>query len=57
MAADAEIEKLIIYRWDKVYPADLVFTYPLAPKGWNLSGQHVFTGTSHDEITEEVYTR
>lgn len=56
-AADARIEKLILYRWDKVYPADLVFTYPLAQKGWNLNGQHVFTGTSHDEITEEVYTR
>lgn len=56
-AADVRIEKLILYRWDKVYPADLVFTYPLAPKGWNLSGQQVFAGTSHDEITEEVYTR
>ncbi|MSS19275.1 hypothetical protein [Pseudoramibacter porci] len=54
---DASIERLIIYRWDKVYPADLICTYPLAPKGWNLTAQQVFAGTSHDTITEEVYTR
>lgn len=57
LAADAQIEKLIIYRWDKVYPADLVFSYPLAPKGWNLTEQHLFAGSSHETITEEVYTR
>ncbi|MGN0194573.1 MAG: hypothetical protein ACI39G_05635 [Pseudoramibacter sp.] len=56
-AVDRKIEQLVIYRWDKVYPADLVCTYPLAKAGWNLTKQTEFTGHSHDKITEEVYHR
>jgi hypothetical protein len=56
-AVDNQIEQLVIYRWDKVYPADLVCTYPLAKAGWNLVQQTEFKGHSHDKITEEVYHR
>lgn len=56
-AVDKRIEQLVIYRWDKVYPADLVCTYSLVKAGWNLTEQQEFEGHSHEKITEEVYHR
>lgn len=47
------IEKLIVYRWDKVYPSD--FRVNLAH--WNLVSSLEFPGYSHDKITKEVYEK
>ncbi len=49
------IDKIIIYRWDKVYPNDKTFCINLSE--WKLISTEEFTGTSHDTITEEVYTK
>ena len=47
------IEKLILYRWNRRYPADLYFTLPL--EGWTLERREDFPGSSHENITKEVY--
>lgn len=48
-----EMEKLIVYRWDKVYPAD----HRLNLNGWNLTSALEFMGYSHDKIVKEVYEK
>ena len=48
-------EGLIVYRWNRTYPADLVLTLPL--EQWTLVRQEEFAGSSHQNITKEVYTR
>lgn len=51
LPAAGKIEQLIVYRWDKVYPADRKYPF--------LKGELVravsFEGNSHEKITEEVY--
>lgn len=46
-------DKLIVYRWDKVYPAD----YKMDLRQWKLVSTLEFMGYSHDKITKEVYVR
>lgn len=48
------IEKLIIYRWDKVYPQSE--SLPIDLSKFKLISQNEFSGNSHDKITEEIYT-
>ena len=47
------LEGLILYRWNRRYPADLYFTIPL--EGWTLERREEFPGSSHETITKEVY--
>ena len=49
------LEKLIVYRWNRTYPADTWFTLPL--EGWRLERTAEFAGSSHEKITKEVYVR
>ncbi len=49
------IEQLILYRWNRVYPADEVF--PLLLDGWRRSACTLFPGNSHETVAEEVYDR
>ena len=46
---------LVIYRWNRHYPADVRFDADLS--GFTLQSTADFPGTSHDTITKEVYTR
>ena len=57
-AADCreKIEQLILYRWNRKYPADLYLDLDLK-KGWHLSRSEEFAGTSHEKITKEVYCK
>lgn len=50
-----KIEKIIVYRWNRDYPRDAVF--PVDLSGWQLESTEDFEGSSHDEITREVYVR
>ena len=50
-------EKIILYKWNRRYPSDLKFSIPLKEHGWVLSQATDFAGSSHEKITEEVYTR
>ncbi len=48
-------ETLIIYRWDRVYPADEFLPYRLSE--WKLCSSTELTGYSHERITKEIYTK
>ena len=47
-------QTLVVYRWNRHYPADLRFDVPL--EKWSLREVTEFVGTSHEKITREVYT-
>ena len=49
------IETLILYHWNRDYPADAYF--PLSLEHFTLLEQTEFPGRSHERITEEVYHR
>lgn len=53
--SDVKIEKLILYRWDKVYPADRRMKVNM--EEWILTEQSEFEGYSHEKITKEVYEK
>jgi len=55
-AVDA-VEELIIYRWNRTYPADVKFPLDRFTKTLRLSKCADFPGKSHDRITQEVYVR
>lgn len=46
------IEKIVLYRWNRIYPQDLTFTFP---GQWRLAESRDFPGSSHEKITREVY--
>ena len=46
-------DSLILYRWNRHYPADLRFDLSL--ENWRLDEVTEFAGTSHEKITREVY--
>lgn len=46
---------LVIYRWNRHYPADVRFDADLTC--FTLQSTSEFAGKSHDTITKEVYTR
>ena len=50
------IEALVLYRWDRVYPADQWLDLDLH-SGFRLVSSCDFSGHSHDKITKEVYQR
>ncbi len=49
-----KIEKIIIYRWNRVYPADMHFQKEIL-EGFRLASTYEFEGNSHEKITEEIY--
>ena len=46
------IKRIILYRWNRVYPRDMVFEFP---GEWKLVQSSEFCGSSHEKITREVY--
>ena len=50
-----KIEQVIIYRWNRTYPADVYLDLDLSQ--WERRERHEFPGTSHEKITEEIYER
>lgn len=50
-----KINKVIVYRWNRVYPSDLKLELPI--NQWKKTIDAEFAGNSHDKITREVYTR
>lgn len=44
---------LVVYRWNRHYPADVRFDADLS--GFPLQSTREFPGKSHDTITKEVY--
>lgn len=50
----SKIEKLVVYRWNREYPADFYFDIDINDNNWKLIDQKNFIGTSHS-ITKEIY--
>lgn len=51
---EERIEDIIVYRWNRIYPASMYFPEKLLSSR-NLIQKEIFAGYSHDEITQEVY--
>lgn len=49
-----QAEKLIVYRFDRVYPADVRLEIP---QNFTLTENTEFSGFAHEKITREVYTK
>ena len=49
------IEGMVLYRWNRSYPADVRFT--LALSAFRLTERTDFPGFSHPKITEEIYIK
>ena len=47
------VDRIIIYRWNRHYPADLYFDYDMS--GYTLVRSDEFVGSSHERITKEVW--
>ena len=54
---ERRIEKLIIFKWHRIYPADRYFDLPMDQGTWRLAYSKDFSGSSHRNITMEVYER
>ena len=50
---NGNIDKIIIYKWNRDYPADLYFEIELS--NWTMISSTDFVGSSHDKITKEVW--
>lgn len=51
----SEIESIIVYRWQRKYPADFFFDIDLTSDAWNLTSSEEITGYSHELIIKEIY--
>lgn len=50
-------KQLIVYRWNRRYPADRVFPAEQFGSVFVLDATADFVGSSHENITEEIYIR
>lgn len=51
----SSVERLVIYRWGRDYPADEHVSLPAYTAGKRLISNCEFAGSSHLKMTEEVY--
>ena len=54
LAAAGRIEQIVLFQWNRTYPADLFFQFP---GEWKCTERRDFEGSSHEKITVEVYNR
>lgn len=50
------IEKIILFKWNRKYPADMYFDVDLTSPEWKLQYTDEIKGFSHEKITEEIYS-
>lgn len=53
----SKADKVIIYRFNRIYPSDVKFSVDLENLGFKKVKSEDFIGTSHDKLTEEVYSK
>ena len=53
----SKIEQIIVYRWQRKYPADFFFDVDLASLDWELTEKDELVGYSHECILKEVYKK
>ena len=52
---EEDINSIIIYKWNRVYPKDLTFEIDL--NKYNLESEEEFVGNSHEKITKQIYKK
>jgi hypothetical protein len=52
-----DADEIIIYRWNRHYPADVKFNHNIKDLGFALYYTYEFEGSSHEKITEERYKK
>ncbi|MBQ7906595.1 MAG: ribonuclease Z [Clostridia bacterium] len=50
-----EAQEIIIYHWNRHYPADTYFTIDIS--SYSKTSCEEFVGSSHEKITKEVYVK
>ena len=51
------LDRLVIYKWNRDYPADFFLDFSPTEKGFKLVSSIDFKGNSHEKITKEIYER
>ena len=54
---EEKIQKVILYKWNRRYPADRYLSLELSDGSWGLLQTEEFKGSSHERITEEIYEK
>ena len=54
---EAQIQSVILFKWNRVYPADTYIDITLSEGKWQLVRSLDFKGYSHDKITMEEYVK
>ena len=52
---EQRMKKIILFKWNRRYPADRFFDVPLAAGGWRIFSSVSFEGNSHRKITKEIW--
>lgn len=52
---EKHIEKIVLFRWNRKYPADFYFDIELEGSGWRMTEVGEFSGFSHKKIIKEIY--
>lgn len=55
--AAERIEAVVLYDWDRAYPADVHLDFDPEAEGFTLKEERIFPGTSHEKIIRKVYER
>lgn len=55
--AAEQIEAMVLYDWDRAYPADVHLDFDPAAEGFVLREEQSFAGTSHERIIRKIYER
>ena len=53
----SKVEQIIVYRWQRKYPADFFFDVDLADSEWDLLQTEEMQGNSHEMILKEIYIK
>lgn len=51
------INEIVVYKWNRLYPSDFYFDINLNTSSWELINTEEFEGSSHEKITKETYRR
>lgn len=54
---EKSIDKLIIFNWNRLYPADIFFEIDLNEQSWILEKTEEFQGNSHEKIRCDFFIR
>ncbi len=50
-------DTVVIYSWNRAYPADVYFQYDPEEHGMTAESETLINGTSHDDVIKRVFVR